>query len=867
MKLSHKILTFCFTFCFATHLAGQRFACDGQLLIASSNGVSTNISRPIYIPFSTPFLSPFVNYANGSFDALGFNSKDNYIYAVEQNTNTIVRLKRNNSFERIGNVSIVDTLKSHAGDCTPDGFYLCHENTLNQILVFDVTDQFKLLQQIDLFWDPLSVNSGPFNTSIFDFAIDPNNPSVAYAYQGASDHPELKPDTTQSFLLQINLNFNDANLGMVTPLAETNSGIVKQFGSLLFSPQSVLYGFGSSDTGLNPVQDKLYTINQFSGEVNALNFSTTDANISDGCSCPFSFNFSNAVPTEGMYCNNDIKSFILQINNDAFIPVEGITLKDTFPEGMIIEEVIGMFSGNISNTAGQGIGTNVLVINDLQIPSKSIIEIKVRVRSIDAVIGSAFNQAFLHELPPRFGGVMASDNRGTSGVPNDASKFTVIPRELENVEWEISPPTNCLEANDGSITVSSESFFPGEFYSIKLRNKLNWEESTTQVLIDENNSFTIDSLIPGDYQVFELKSLNENCSLAVKDTTIIIEAPNESISIQTSSNSPICEGENLELNAIVSPQGDIRWSGPQSFGSESFDPMIENAIEKNSGEYKIEVNYGYCQIIELLEAEVKPNINSSIFGDTEYCERDKIYLEVKGTGTNLNHTWQGPNNLIRIDSTLSIPAATNLENGFYRVISDNGACSDTADIEITILPTPTISIDDKIIADFCEAVQLNPIISGDNNVDYTWFPKEGLDCFDCPTPQVMPIVQPSYSLKVENDYFCSDSAAIKIVLDTQKLVYAPNIFAENSALGNDRFSLFPSCVVNQILSLEIFDRWGNSVFTQKNFTLDQNETSWDGYINSRLSQSGVYIWYAEIELIDGSKKALTGSVSFFFGGR
>ena len=71
-----------------------------------------------------------------------------------------MRLKINNSFEVVGTVSIVDTLKSNAGDCTPEGLYLCHDNTLNQILVFDVVNEFKLLDRVDLYWDPSSSNSG-----------------------------------------------------------------------------------------------------------------------------------------------------------------------------------------------------------------------------------------------------------------------------------------------------------------------------------------------------------------------------------------------------------------------------------------------------------------------------------------------------------------------------------------------------------------------------------------------------------------------------------------------------------------------------------------------------------------------------------
>jgi hypothetical protein len=104
MRALFLFLQLCISIGFVSTMAGQRFPCDGQLLIGANDGVSTTMFRPLYIPFSPPFLSPFAKYQNGSFDALGFNSKDNYIYGVQENTNTIVKLKRNNSFEIVGTV-------------------------------------------------------------------------------------------------------------------------------------------------------------------------------------------------------------------------------------------------------------------------------------------------------------------------------------------------------------------------------------------------------------------------------------------------------------------------------------------------------------------------------------------------------------------------------------------------------------------------------------------------------------------------------------------------------------------------------------------------------------------------------------------
>ena len=83
MKLVAFLIQLSITLLCVSTLSGQRFAYDGQLLIATYDGISTTISRPVYIPFNPPFMSPFAKYTDQSFDALGFNAKDNYIYGVQ----------------------------------------------------------------------------------------------------------------------------------------------------------------------------------------------------------------------------------------------------------------------------------------------------------------------------------------------------------------------------------------------------------------------------------------------------------------------------------------------------------------------------------------------------------------------------------------------------------------------------------------------------------------------------------------------------------------------------------------------------------------------------------------------------------------
>jgi gliding motility-associated-like protein len=70
--------------------------------------------------------------------------------------------------------------------------------------------------------------------------------------------------------------------------------------------------------------------------------------------------------------------------------------------------------------------------------------------------------------------------------------------------------------------------------------------------------------------------------------------------------------------------------------------------------------------------------------------------------------------------------------------------------------------------------------------------------------------------------------------------YAPTALAPGSVQGNGLFMLTGDDL--EVLDFQVFDRWGNLVFQQKNTT-----TGWDGLAaNGRDLTPGVYLWTAQL---------------------
>jgi len=859
MNIPRLVLCLAFTAAAVLVAVAQRFPCDGQLLVSTVEGSTTTISRPRSIPFSPPFFSPYARYNGLRLDALGFNATDHYIYGIRQGTNEVVRLRKDNVAETVGTMPGVSQIYANAGDCSPDGTYIVHDYLLNQLLAFQVVDGFALLWTIDLYWEPSSGVSGPFTTRLFDIAIDPDDPTVAYAHQGTADDPALLPSETRGSLLRINVDLDSPTAGMVTPATALGAGAASHYGGLLFSSTGDLYGFGGNGAGLIPPQQLLYTINVDNGQAGGFLSVSPSVDLSDGCSCPYSLSFSNSVPTEGMYCNNEEKTFTLTISNYSFNTFSDVVLRDTLPDGMVIQEVSDSHIGTMQ--PGTGIGTNILVIPDLVIPAKTVIEIDIKVLSVDAEVGPTYNQAWLENLPERFGEAFPSDDLGTSGVSDDSSCFFVTARELEEVRWEVTSPSDCLAADDGRVKLISPQFFPGQEFEVRLRNKVGWEEQTIRYIVDQDNSITVDSLVPGDYQVFHVRSTSDNCSLAIKDTTIVVDPPNGVIDLTISDNGPVCEGGEIRLNSVMSPSGTVLWTGPKSLGSDAANTIIADAEVERSGEYRIVASYGFCEVEKTFTLEVKPQVQVEITGDSVYCARDSMQLLAVGSANSLQYLWTGPEDWVQRKSLGVIPSLTTSQTGQYQIVATNGACYDTATTEVLVQPSPTLSLQQVIMTDFCDPVLLQPEVSEGMDVSYSWLPNIGLSCSDCPTPTVVPTVQPWYKAIVENTFGCRDSAVTVIQLDKRDLVHNGNIFSRTSTTGNSSFVVTPGCAADYIADLYIYDRWGGVVYTYSRDSDGPATIQWDGTYGGRSCGSGVYLWYANVILVDGSERLVAGDVT------
>jgi gliding motility-associated-like protein len=152
-----------------------------------------------------------------------------------------------------------------------------------------------------------------------------------------------------------------------------------------------------------------------------------------------------------------------------------------------------------------------------------------------------------------------------------------------------------------------------------------------------------------------------------------------------SSNSPVCNGQSLQLLGLGGT-GYI-WTGPLSYTSGSQNPAINPAAPNNSGTYQATVTAANsCTAASTVIVLVNPTPTLLVTGDT-ICQLQTLHLTAS-TSVSI-FQWTGPNGFTSTQQNPSIPTASLLATGAYTVkITSAQGCTNTAVAHASVVALP-----------------------------------------------------------------------------------------------------------------------------------------------------------------------------------
>lgn len=108
---------------------------------------------------------------------------------------------------------------------------------------------------------------------------------------------------------------------------------------------------------------------------------------------------------------------------------------------------------------------------------------------------------------------------------------------------------------------------------------------------------------------------------------------------------------------------------------------------------------------------------------------------------------------------------------------------------------------------------------------------------------------------------CAATDSVEIVVDVLRDIYFPTAFSPTGDGINDVFLPFGNTDrISLVQDFNIFDRWGESVFNNTDFLPNDPANGWDGRLNGRPMNPGVFVYTATVLFVDGRVLVFKGDV-------
>jgi CHU_C Type IX secretion signal domain len=146
-------------------------------------------------------------------------------------------------------------------------------------------------------------------------------------------------------------------------------------------------------------------------------------------------------------------------------------------------------------------------------------------------------------------------------------------------------------------------------------------------------------------------------------------------------------------------------------------------------------------------------------------------------------------------------------------------------------------------------------------VEVSWSPPPPCDMPDCPVFCFQPLQNTRFQLRATDEYGCVLTDDISINVNSDNKTYAPNVFSPDAEWPNNRFFLSADRGTARIIRMFVADRWGELMYDKSDFLPDDPDLGWDGLFRGSVAPVATYMFYAEMERIDGTTYIKSGTVT------
>jgi gliding motility-associated-like protein len=402
-----------------------------------------------------------------------------------------------------------------------------------------------------------------------------------------------------------------------------------------------------------------------------------------------------------------------------------------------------------------------------------------------------------------------------------------------NVRFILRDPLNCNPVDSTTLTVSAGQ---------RKTNTINKTICEGQSVTIGNQTFTTS----GNYNV-TLQAVG-GCDSVV---TLNLSVTNEIIN---NINQTICEGEIVAV-------GNSRYTQPGNYSdtiptSALCDSIVNLTLTVKPKKY-INLNRTICQGQSVTAGNQTFNTSGnftvtiqSSLGCDSIISLNLLVNPVKTSSIT---------NTICDGKSVTIGNQTFSEDGSYTIsLTTSEGCDSIVNLTLIVNPLPEINaVADRTTAFPDEQIQLNVLSS--ESLSYNWTPIELLNNSTIQNPTAFITTPTWFVVSAENKTtLCTIEDSVFIGLDflpcLKENIFIPNAFTPNGDDVNDK--LFVRTTILNSFHFEIYDRWGNKVFSTDSIT-----EGWDGNYKGQPAQVETYGYFLSGECIQGEKISLKGNLT------
>jgi gliding motility-associated-like protein len=335
--------------------------------------------------------------------------------------------------------------------------------------------------------------------------------------------------------------------------------------------------------------------------------------------------------------------------------------------------------------------------------------------------------------------------------------------------------------------------------------------------------------------------------------------------LTVTANAPICSGETLSLTAQSNNVVLYYWYGPLNWWSTQQNPPIKDLDPSASGIYTVHVHDALgCTSTATMDVLVRNSPTVNIASDKlKGCVPLCVNLTPVNSSELAGLVWEfGDGNVAAGMSASS--CYNNAGNYFIKTTAtDKYGCKNIANLTIEAYAIPVADFNfapSKPLTN--EMIDFRDASHEANITKWSWY-------FSDQSNKIVTGTEVSRAFEnagnyqavliVVSEHGCKDTVVKQVMVGEDFGLYVPDAFTPNGDGVNDVFAPKGHGIAKY--ELNIFDRWGERLFTSTDM-----ELGWDGTFPKRAVEDlkqDVYVWKVKLTTVQGKTEEFAGKVTLY----